>query len=149
MMDRQLRRPAREAQRMRPAAFSTTRADLRAWDTRRNGTDERAEAGQELVGVMFSTAKELRHVAEQHFGELFVPTETVESGRLRTVVALRTERAGTLHVYAERERHWFPFRVVRVDAARPEPRASGRGDTPRPRLPYNVRTASRPRIDWL
>lgn len=146
MMDRQLRRPAREAQRIRTAPYGGPRG----FDGRvRVGTDDRDGAGHELVGLMFSTPKELRHVAEQHFGELFVPTEVLESGRLRAVIALRSERAGTLLVHAERERHWFPFRVVRVDTPRPEPRANGRGDAPRPRPPHGYRIGTRPRIDWL
>ncbi|HET7461045.1 MAG TPA: hypothetical protein VFJ82_07345 [Longimicrobium sp.] len=147
-MDRQLRRPAREAQRIRPAAYT----GARGWDGRgRNGGgDDRGDTGQELVGLMFSTPKELRHVAEQHFGELFVPTEVVESARLRAVIALKTERAGTLLVHAERERHWYPFRVVRVDTPRLDPRAgNGRGDASRPRPPHGYRIGTRPRIDWL
>lgn len=145
MMDRQLRRPAREAQRIRPAPYTGARGvDGRG----RGGPDGRDSTAHELVGLMFSTPKELRHVAEQHFGELFVPTEVLESARLRTVVALRTERAGTLLVHAERERHWYPFRVVRVDTPRPEPRG-GRFDAPRPRLPHGYRIGTRPRIDWL
>lgn len=145
MMDRQLRRPAREAQRVRPAAYTGGRG----FDSRgRGGGDGRDEAAQELVGLMFSTPKELRHVAEQHFGELFVPTAVLESGRLRTVISLQTRR-GTLLVHAERERHWYPFRVVRMDTPRPEPRGNGRPDGQRPRLPHGYRIGTRPRIDWL
>jgi hypothetical protein len=141
MMDRQLRRPARDAQRIRPASYGGPRGfDGRVRDDR--------GGAHELVGLMFSTPKELRHVAEQHFGELFVPTEVLESSRLRAVIALQTQRAGTLLVHAERERHWYPFRVVRVDT-RPEPRANGRGDAPRPRPPHGYRIGTRPRIDWL
>jgi len=143
-MDRQLRRPAREAQRIRPAGYTGGRG----FDSRPRG-DGRDEAAQDLVGLMFSTPKELRHVAEQHFGELFIPTEVLESARLRAVISLQSERAGTLLVYAERERHWYPFRVVRVDTPRTESRANGRGDGQRPRLPHGYRIGTRPRIDWL
>jgi len=140
MMDRQIRRPAREAQRIRPATHAGGRMDARF----RTVGDDRSDAAQALMGQLFSTAKELRHITEQTFGELFVPTDTLEHDRLRTVIALKTRVAGTLVVTAERERHWYPFRVVRVDA----PRLGGR-DTPRPRMPYGLRAASRPRIDWL
>jgi hypothetical protein len=144
MIDRQLRRPAREAQRTRPTAYAGTRMDVRF-----RSAEDRHEAAQALVGQMFSTPKELRHVTEQQFDELFVPTETLERGRLRAVIALKTQGAGTIVVYAERERHWFPFRVVRVDAPRLELRATARGESPRPRMPYGMRPTSRPRIDWL
>lgn len=149
-MDRQLRRPAREAQRPRPVPHAGPRTDGRGFDPRQRGAaDPRAVAAQELVGVMFTNAKELRHFAEQHFVEEFVPTETVEESAARTVVTLRTRALGTLLVYAERERHWYPFRVTRVDVARPEPRnGNGRPDG-RPRMPHGYRISSRPRIDWL
>ena len=137
---------------MRPTPYAGPRTDARGPDARQRGAgDPRMAAAQELVGVMFTTAKELRHIAEQHWNEEFIPTETVEESAQRAVVALRTDALGTLLVYAERERHWYPFRVIRVDVARPEPRngnGSGRHDG-RPRLPHGYRIASRPRIDWL
>lgn len=150
-MDRQLRRPAREAQRTRPVAYPGGRTNARGADTwPPRGPDPRMAAAQELVGVMFSTAKELRHIAEQHFDELFVPTETVDESAYRAVVALRTATLGTLLVHAERERHWYPFRATRVELARPELRpGKGRSESPRPRLPYDHRIPARPRIDWL
>lgn len=132
---------------MRPTPYAGPRTDARGSDARQRGAgDPRMAAAQELVGVMFTTAKELRHIAEQHFVEEFVPTETVEESAMRTVVALRTGALGTLLVYAERERHWYPFRAIRVDVARPEPR-NGNGRPPR--MPHGYRIASRPRIDWL
>ncbi|HEU4561639.1 MAG TPA: hypothetical protein VFS20_27685 [Longimicrobium sp.] len=130
--------------------YTGPRTDARGLDSRlRGAADPRAAAAQQLVGLMFTTAKELRHIAEQHFVEEFIPTRTVEETAQRTVITLRTESLGTLTVYAERERRWYPFHVIRVDVARPEPRnGNGRSDG-RPRLPHGYRISSRPRIDWL
>jgi hypothetical protein len=97
---------------------------------------------------MFSTPKDLRHIAEQHFGELFVPTEVLADSPHSAVLMLRTQALGPVMVHAERVRHWYPFRVTRVEApragfdprpARAEPRARAN--------PY--RATTRPRIDWL
>jgi hypothetical protein len=77
-----------------------------------------AAAPQELVGAMFSTPKELRHLAERHFGELFVPTEVLADSPHSAVIALSPESPGPLVVHAERARRWYPYRVTRVDAAR-------------------------------
>ncbi len=142
-MDRQLRRPAREAQRIRPVP-SGGRLDPRGFEPRGRTPGERGPAAQDLVGVMFNTPKELRHAAEQHFGEQFVRTEVLEIRPLRAVITLRPDSVGPLVVYAERERHWYPFRIARVEPQRFEPRANGR-----PRLPHGYRISSRPRIDWL
>lgn len=78
---------------------------------------------QELVGAMFSTPKELRHLAEQQFGELFVPTEVLADSPHSAVIALSPESLGPLVVHAERARHWYPYRVTRVDAARGDGRS--------------------------
>jgi hypothetical protein len=82
---------------------------------------------QELVGAMFSTPKELRHLAEQQFGELFVPTEVLADSPHSAVIALSPESLGPLVVHAERARHWYPYRVTRVTrvhAARGDGRSS-------------------------
>ncbi len=80
---------------------------------------------QELVGAMFTTPKELRHIVEQQFGELFVPTEVVAESARSAVISIRPDGVGPLLVHAERERHWYPFRVTRVEAesgdVRPRP----------------------------
>jgi hypothetical protein len=76
-----------------------------------------AADAQGLVGAMFTTPKDLRHLAEQHFDELFVPVEVLADSGHAAVLVLRTDGAGPLVVHAERERHWYPFRVTRVEPA--------------------------------
>lgn len=73
----------------------------------------RAEA---LLGVMFTTPKELRHQAEQALGLLFVPTEPRSAGETSAVFVLRPAGMGEVHVHARRERHGHPYRVTHVDA---------------------------------
>ncbi|HYH78984.1 MAG TPA: hypothetical protein VEX86_04285, partial [Longimicrobium sp.] len=86
-MDRQLRRPAREAQRTRPATNPAPR-----FDARLAGIGDRTPpAARELVGTMFTTAKELRHMTEQQLGELFVPTEVLADSPHAAVIMLRTQ----------------------------------------------------------
>jgi hypothetical protein len=70
---------------------------------------------EELQGLLFSTAKDLRHQAEQTLGELFVPTEVVSAGENSADIVLRPSSLGEIHVHAERERHWYPYQVTRVD----------------------------------
>jgi hypothetical protein len=77
--------------------------------------DPIVDAPHALVGAMFSTPKELRHLAEQQFGDLFVPTEVISENAHSAVIALRPDNVGTLVVHAERERHWYPYRVTRVE----------------------------------
>ena len=77
------------------------------------------DAGQAegLLGAIFTTPKELRHLAEQSLGQLFVPTEmTREDGRSADLV-LRPAGRGVIHVHAERERERSPFHVTRVDVS--------------------------------
>lgn len=75
------------------------------------------ELGQaeELLGAMFTTPKELRHLAEQSLGQLFVPTELVHEDEHVADLVLRPEGMGAIHVHAERERDRYPFRITRVD----------------------------------
>ena len=63
----------------------------------------------ELMGATFTTPKDLRHLAEQEFGELFVPTDV----------------HGRIVVHAERERHWYPYRIVHVEGPRENVRRAG------------------------
>ena len=70
---------------------------------------------EELLGAMFTTAKELRHLAEQSLGQLFVPTEVVHEDEHRADLVLRPSGLGAIYVHAERERSWYPFRIIRVD----------------------------------
>jgi hypothetical protein len=102
----------------------------------------------ELVGALFTTPKELRHLAERELGELFVPVEVLVESAHTAVYTLHPGSLAPLLVHAERARHWYPFRVTRVEAAR----LAGRGDgdapeTERPRGPQLH--DGRPAIDWL
>jgi hypothetical protein len=71
----------------------------------------------DLTGAMFTTLKELRHLAEQQYGQLFVPTEVLSKSTLRMVVELRLEALGRVVLHAERARHWQPYRVTRIENA--------------------------------
>ena len=99
---------------------------------------------QELVGATFTSPKDLRHLAEQLFGEDFVPTTVLAESAHFGVFALSAGEQGRVVVHAERGRHWFPFRVTRVQAEQEEePTAEPR------RVPPVYFPASRPKIDWL
>jgi hypothetical protein len=74
--------------------------------------------GQELVGALFTTPKNLRHLAEQEFGQLFVPTELLMEGARHAMLALTVDRIGRVVVHAERPRKRNPFVVTRVDLPR-------------------------------
>jgi hypothetical protein len=108
-METRFRTPTGEVQWMHAAPYAVQHGD----DPASPGT---GGAGQnDLVGAVFTGAKELRHLAEQLYGEEFVPVRTLaESGHLG-VFALDGP-AGRVMVHAERERHWHPFRVTRVEA---------------------------------
>lgn len=93
-------------------------ADAAEW----SGDGGRA-APQELVGAMFTTPKDLRHLAEQQFGEEFVPTRVLAESAHFAVFSLDSDARGAVIVHAERDRHWYPFRITRVEAAGPGPRA--------------------------
>jgi hypothetical protein len=86
----------------------------RWWDAPPAGRAQHGP-GEELVGTLFRRPKELRHLAEQHFGELFVPTRVISEQPHSAVVALQHPDHGELMVHAERARHWYPYRVTRVD----------------------------------
>lgn len=133
-MGTQVHGMAGEAQRSPPA-----------WE---NGAEEngRAAAGapRALVGAMFTSAKELRHLAEQELGELFVPVEVLAESDHSAVYALRSDAAGRIVVHAERGRHWYPFRVTYVEADGPA--ASTGQVSSRPPHPNGP---GRPSIDWL
>lgn len=70
---------------------------------------------EELLGAMFTTPKELRHLAEQSLGQLFVPTEVMHADEHAADLVLRPAGMGAIHVHAERERGWYPFHITRVD----------------------------------
>lgn len=70
---------------------------------------------EELLGIVFTTAKDLRHSAEQVLGQEFVPTEVVSEDERTADLVLRPEGMPEIHVHAERERHWYPYEITRVD----------------------------------
>lgn len=75
----------------------------------------------ELVGTVFTTPKDLRHLAEQQFRQLFVPADVLTTSASRIAVELRLDGHGRVVVHGERALRWHPFRVARVEAARAEP----------------------------
>lgn len=81
----------------------------------RQAPGHRPAAWDDLIGAMFTTPKELRHLAEQHFGQLFVPTRVLMESPRATVVALAVHELGEFVVHAERPRERYPFQVTRVE----------------------------------
>jgi hypothetical protein len=77
------------------------------------------------MGEVFTTPKDLRHLAEQHFGQLFVPVDVLTKTAHRIAVELRLDGHGRVVVHGERARHWHPFRIARVEAAREPLRIAG------------------------
>jgi hypothetical protein len=69
-----------------------------------------------LVGTHFSTARELRHMAES-YGFTFVPVEVIAADDRRTHLVLSPKGVGELHVHAERARHWHAFHIRRIEPA--------------------------------
>lgn len=102
--------------------------------------DDDDAALRELVGTTFANAKELRHLAEREMGELFVPVELLAESEHCAVFTLHPGTLAPLLVHAERARHWYPFRITRVEPARVHVSA-------RPRLPQHG--PERPTVDWL
>lgn len=74
-------------------------------------------SGEGLLGATFTTPKDLRHLAEQCLGQLFVPTEVVHAGDRAATLLLRPEGMGEILVQAERERRWSPYVITRVEHA--------------------------------
>lgn len=70
---------------------------------------------EELLGVVFTTPKDLRHAAEQVLGQEFVPTEVVSEDERTADLVLRPAGLPEIHVHAERERHWYPYEITRVE----------------------------------
>jgi hypothetical protein len=88
---------------------------VRSWQTQADGASAEPETADELMGVMFTTPKELRHAAEQVLEQEFIPTELLAEDERFADLVLRPAGSGEIRVRAERERHWYPFRVIRVD----------------------------------
>jgi len=74
--------------------------------------------GDELIGAVFVNAVELRHLAEQEFGALFVPTVAVSTSERHATFALQVAGIGRLTVHAQRQREWHPFHITRVERPR-------------------------------
>ena len=70
---------------------------------------------EELLGIVFTTPKDLRHSAEQVLGQEFVPTEVVCEDDTTADLVLRPAGMPEIHVHAERERHWYPYQITRVE----------------------------------
>lgn len=90
-------------------------AQQKAWEADMRQSMESLRSAETLYDVMFTTPKELRHAAEQTLGRLFVPMEVVRAGPNAADVVLRPEGLGEIHVHAERERHWYPYHITRID----------------------------------
>lgn len=73
------------------------------------------QRAEELIGELFTTPKELRHLAEQKLGQLFIPTELRSESERSADLVLRPDGMGEILVHARRERHWHPFQITRVD----------------------------------
>jgi hypothetical protein len=72
-------------------------------------------AAEELLGNLFITPKELRHLAERSLGYEFIPVELLHEDESSADLVLRPAGIGEIHVHAERERHWYPLQITRVD----------------------------------
>ena len=68
-----------------------------------------------LIGALFTTPKDLRHLAEQALGQLFVPVEVLSAGEEHADLVLRPAGLGEIIVHAERERHWYPYLITRIE----------------------------------
>jgi hypothetical protein len=69
---------------------------------------------QELAGRCFTTAKELRHIAEGA-GFNFVPIEVVHAGEREAHMVLHPSGVGEVHVRATRAQGWHPFYIHTVE----------------------------------
>lgn len=81
----------------------------------REATRADGALAEELLGIVFTTPKDLRHAAEQVLGQEFVPTEVVSEDERTADLVLRPAGLPEIHVHAERERHWSPYEITRVD----------------------------------
>lgn len=149
-MGTEVRRPKGAIQWTHAAPPAEADGDGAATDIAPGASSSEAEAAllKELVGAVFTTPKELRHLAERELGELFVPVEVLAESAHTAVYTLHPGSLAPLLVHAERARHWFPFRVTRVEPARiareGQPTVSD-GDRANPLHPR----PARPAIDWL
>jgi hypothetical protein len=77
-----------------------------------------ARVREELLGACFSTAKELRHLAER-CGFQFVPVEVVRAEERQVHMLLHPAGLGEVHVHAHRSQHWHPFYLRSVERGVP------------------------------
>jgi hypothetical protein len=75
----------------------------------------------DLTGAMFTTLKELSHLAEQQYGQLFVPTEVLSKSTLRMVVRAAPGGAGARGAARRARAPLAAYRVTRL-----EPRGDAR-----------------------
>jgi hypothetical protein len=73
------------------------------------------QSAEALIGLLFTTPKELRHLAEQSLGQLFVRTELLSEDEHSAHFILRPPGMGEIRVRAERERAHMPFQITHVD----------------------------------
>lgn len=83
--------------------------------TDQHATRTEGAPAEELLGIVFTTPKDLRHSAEQVLGQEFVPTEVVSEDETTADLVLRPVGMPEIHVHAERERHWYPYAITRVE----------------------------------
>jgi hypothetical protein len=121
-METRFRTPTGEVQWMHAAPGAAAAAAEEAFGP---ASGERTGA-RELLGAVFTSAKDLRHLAEQHFAEEFIPTRVLAESSHFGVFALDAPD-GRVTVHAERERHWHPFRITRVEQS-PGDAAPPRGE---------------------
>lgn len=72
-------------------------------------------AVEALRGRTFSTPGELRQLAEAALRMAFVPTETLSRDDANTRIILLPAGIGRIMVSANRERHWYPYRIEFVE----------------------------------
>ena len=103
-MGTEVRRPAGAIQWTHAAPSVEPGADGAAADPApRDASAEPAGTPlRELVGAMFTTPKELRHLAERELGELFVPVEVLAESAHTAVYTLHPGSLAPLLVHAER-----------------------------------------------
>lgn len=78
-----------------------------------NSTELLERFRAELLGIVFTTTKDLRHRAEG-LGFLFMPTREVRTSPTSGHFVLDAGPVGEIHVHAVREQAWHPFLIISV-----------------------------------
>ncbi|MBW3572718.1 MAG: hypothetical protein KY467_16605 [Gemmatimonadetes bacterium] len=81
----------------------------------REATRTHGAPAAELLGIVFTTPKSLRHSAEQVLGQDFIPTEVLSEDERTADLVLRPTGMPEIHVHAERARHWYPYEITHVE----------------------------------